>query len=85
MKDTEKTLKVAFGENWTELIELDKSRRPIGSGCIAQVYHGKLLKPTRLQPAGEVTAAGFTAPPQATSHNPQSEELIIFLMLMTCW
>jgi hypothetical protein len=40
--DTDKTLRLAFGDKWTEVIELDESRRPIGSGCIAQVYHGKV-------------------------------------------
>ena len=60
--DTDKTLKEAFGENWTDKIELDESRRPIGSGCIAQVYHGKLLKPSELKPAGEEIAVKVVHP-----------------------
>ena len=36
----EKTLREEFGVDWENLLEID--RKPIGSGCIAQVYKGKL-------------------------------------------
>lgn len=35
----EATLDLAFGPEWRDSIELDQSK-PIGSGCIAQVYKG---------------------------------------------
>ncbi|KAJ8525291.1 hypothetical protein ON010_g15825 [Phytophthora cinnamomi] len=38
---TEDALRMAFGEHWRELMELDT--QPIGSGCIAQVYRGRIL------------------------------------------
>lgn len=60
--DTDKTLKEAFGDDWSSQIELDESRRPIGSGCIAQVYHGKLLKPSGLKPVGEEVAVKIVHP-----------------------
>lgn len=37
---TEETLAAALGDDWSRMLELD--REPIGSGCIAQVYRGKL-------------------------------------------
>ncbi len=45
--ETEKTLSTAFGGNWDRVLTLDKSHRPIGSGCIAQVYHGYLHEPMK--------------------------------------
>ena len=36
------TIKTAFGDDWREHIELDPN--PIGAGCIAQVFKGKLKK-----------------------------------------
>jgi aarF domain-containing kinase len=38
--DTKDALELALGKNWESIIELE--RTPIGSGCIAQVYRGKL-------------------------------------------
>ena len=38
----EATLDLAFGKEWREILEIDQSK-PIGSGCIAQVYRGKYL------------------------------------------
>ncbi|TYZ59841.1 hypothetical protein PybrP1_005477 [[Pythium] brassicae (nom. inval.)] len=38
---TEEALRMAFGADWAATIAL--SRQPIGSGCIAQVYRGRLL------------------------------------------
>lgn len=38
---TEEALALAFGADWRDVLEL--SREPIGSGCIAQVYRGRLL------------------------------------------
>ena len=40
----EATLDLAFGKEWREVLELDKTK-PIGSGCIAQVYKGTFKKP----------------------------------------
>uniref|UniRef100_K3WPJ5 Protein kinase domain-containing protein n=1 Tax=Globisporangium ultimum (strain ATCC 200006 / CBS 805.95 / DAOM BR144) TaxID=431595 RepID=K3WPJ5_GLOUD len=37
---TEDALCMAFGDNWADVMELQKE--PIGSGCIAQVYRGRL-------------------------------------------
>lgn len=39
-KQVEKTLNEAFGENWKEKIDIDPN--PIGAGCVAQVFKGKL-------------------------------------------
>ncbi|TMW55168.1 hypothetical protein Poli38472_013930 [Pythium oligandrum] len=39
-KETEQVLRMAFGRKWRE--QLDIESEPIGSGCIAQVYKGKL-------------------------------------------
>lgn len=38
---TEDALRLAFGADWTAVLAL--SRQPIGSGCIAQVYRGRLV------------------------------------------
>lgn len=38
----EKTLRDAFGPNWSDTLKIDKV--PIGSGCIAQVYKGSLVQ-----------------------------------------
>lgn len=38
--ETEDALRMAFGAKWTDIFDLE--REPIGSGCIAQVYRGKL-------------------------------------------
>ena len=38
MKTVENTLTTAFGEGWREHLKLED--KPIGSGCIAQVYKG---------------------------------------------
>ena len=40
---TEKVLREAYGDNWREKIDLDHI--PIGSGCIGQVYKGKVKTP----------------------------------------
>ncbi|CAH1777512.1 unnamed protein product [Owenia fusiformis] len=37
---TKKTFERAFGKRWrTILVKFDNNRKPVGSGCIAQVYH----------------------------------------------
>jgi len=41
-EETEKKLTKAYGENWQSIIEIE-DRVPIGSGCIAQVYKGRLV------------------------------------------
>jgi len=44
--DTVRAMEEAFGENWeTDVIELEKE--PIGSGCIGQVYKGRLWKKSK--------------------------------------
>lgn len=45
-KFTEHTLNEAFGREWSEILEIEKES--IGSGCIAQVYRGKLKSDGRL-------------------------------------
>ena len=42
--ETEKLLISELGENWRSLVKIDDT--PIGSGCIAQVYKGILLRDT---------------------------------------
>ncbi|CEG38038.1 atypical abc1 abc1-c protein kinase [Plasmopara halstedii] len=39
-KQTEDALKMAFGKDWRDTLEIDS--QPIGSGCIAQVYRGRI-------------------------------------------
>lgn len=39
---TEATLTEVFGSHWRETVEIDPV--PIGSGCVAQVYHGRLVR-----------------------------------------
>ena len=48
-KDTKRILREELGSAM-EALELDPT--PIGSGCVAQVYRGKLLEPTPLYPKG---------------------------------
>jgi aarF domain-containing kinase len=40
LKHTMATLDNALGKDWTDKLRLDP--HPVGSGCIAQVYHGYL-------------------------------------------
>jgi len=47
---TERILRQSLGDNYKDLIHLDP--KPIGSGCIAQVYKGILQQPTALFPQG---------------------------------
>ena len=64
-KDTEITLKKEFGDDWQDKLTLDKSRVPIGSGCIAQVYHGFLKEaggPHGLRKAGQEVAVKIVHP-----------------------
>ncbi|KAG1713299.1 hypothetical protein DVH05_001019 [Phytophthora capsici] len=39
-EQTEDALRMAFGNNWRDVVEVDSE--PIGSGCIAQVYRGRI-------------------------------------------
>lgn len=39
---TQDALEMAYGSNWKDVMEIDS--RPIGSGCIAQVYRGRIKK-----------------------------------------
>ena len=50
---TEDTLKRAWGDDWQSKVTLDESRLPIGSGCIAQVYHGHMKEASGLHDAGK--------------------------------
>ena len=47
-KETEKILMEQFGEKGLEALDINST--PIGSGCIAQVYQGKLKEPSVLYP-----------------------------------
>ncbi|KAL3903893.1 MAG: hypothetical protein SGILL_010273, partial [Bacillariaceae sp.] len=49
-KETTKILKEELGDKGLETLEIRKT--PIGSGCIAQVYQGKLLEPSKHYPKG---------------------------------
>jgi aarF domain-containing kinase len=49
-EETEKILKDQFGEKGLEALELKST--PIGSGCIAQVYQGRLKEPSIQYPKG---------------------------------
>ncbi|KAE9032109.1 hypothetical protein PR003_g9678 [Phytophthora rubi] len=40
-EQTEDALRMAFGDQWREVMEVHS--QPIGSGCIAQVYRGRIL------------------------------------------
>lgn len=45
--ETDRALAAAFGEAWaTEVLALAEGRAVLGSGCIAQVYRGRLLNVT---------------------------------------
>jgi aarF domain-containing kinase len=59
-KDTEKLLKSELGENWREIMDLEL--KPIGSGCIAQVYKGTLKEPTPHFPKGTELAVKVQHP-----------------------
>jgi len=48
---TKQLLEKELGSNWEDIIKLS-SKQPIGSGCIAQVYQGTLLKSTPTMPEG---------------------------------
>ncbi|GMF11952.1 unnamed protein product [Phytophthora lilii] len=39
-QQTEDALRMAFGDKWRDVLEVDSD--PIGSGCIAQVYRGRI-------------------------------------------
>lgn len=58
---TEDTLKRAWGDDWQSKVTLDESRLPIGSGCIAQVYHGHMKAASGLHDAGKEVRGGNTA------------------------
>ena len=53
-EETKKILKEQFGEKGMEALELHST--PIGSGCIAQVYQGRLKEPSMLYPEGTKVA-----------------------------
>jgi len=48
-KHTSKLLKAALGD-WEKFLHIEE-QRPIGSGCIAQVYKGTLKSPQKIMPA----------------------------------
>jgi aarF domain-containing kinase len=49
---TDTILRQSLGDNYNEIIDLDPKAKPIGSGCIAQVYKATLKQPTSLFPSG---------------------------------
>jgi hypothetical protein len=52
--ETEQILGSELGENGLKALSIEK--KPIGSGCIAQVYQGRLLEPSLYYPKGTVVA-----------------------------
>ena len=70
-RHTEETLAAMFGPEWSERLRLE--RKPIGSGCIAQVYRGQVLVP-RGRPltslAGGQAAAKLASAPGADPAKP---------------
>jgi aarF domain-containing kinase len=49
---TDTTLRQSLGDNYSDIINLDPNAKPIGSGCIAQVYKATLKQSTSLFPSG---------------------------------
>ncbi|KAL8573382.1 hypothetical protein ACOMHN_032397 [Nucella lapillus] len=41
-RHTEHALRVAYGKRWHDVIKIDMTQQPLGSGCVAQVYKGYL-------------------------------------------
>ncbi|KAK7096681.1 hypothetical protein V1264_003757 [Littorina saxatilis] len=37
---TERALRTAYGKRWYQVLKIDKNQKPLGSGCVAQVYKG---------------------------------------------
>lgn len=60
-KQTKRTLEESFGKDVHNLLEFEEDK-PIGSGCIAQVYKAKLKKATDLYPAGTDVAVKVCHP-----------------------
>mmetsp|Transcript_25414 Transcript_25414/g.73516 ORF Transcript_25414/g.73516 Transcript_25414/m.73516 type:complete len:554 (+) Transcript_25414:81-1742(+) len=60
-KETERILEASFGKDVHNLFEFDEEK-PIGSGCIAQVYKAKLKKATDLYPVGTDVAVKVCHP-----------------------
>jgi len=60
-KDTDKLLRETLGEDWRDTIDL-VGEDPIGSGCIGQVYKGRLAKDVGLHPKGMVVAVKIQHP-----------------------
>lgn len=77
-KETEQLLKEAYGEQYRDIFEFETTTKegngkkdngkknggykPIGSGCVAQVYKAKLKKDTTLLPSGSDVAIKVTHP-----------------------
>lgn len=55
MATVERTLRENLGDNWKELLELEPE--PIGAGCIAQVFKGKIIDSKILQEIRNNTAS----------------------------
>jgi predicted unusual protein kinase regulating ubiquinone biosynthesis (AarF/ABC1/UbiB family) len=58
--ETERLLDQELGKNWRSLIDMETE--PIGSGCIAQVYKGKLIDATPTFPRGTTLAVKVQHP-----------------------
>eukprot|EP00535_Pseudo-nitzschia_heimii_P013652 CAMPEP_0197197278 /NCGR_PEP_ID=MMETSP1423-20130617/32787_1 /TAXON_ID=476441 /ORGANISM="Pseudo-nitzschia heimii, Strain UNC1101" /LENGTH=663 /DNA_ID=CAMNT_0042651097 /DNA_START=217 /DNA_END=2204 /DNA_ORIENTATION=- len=66
-KHTERTMIESYGEDWEEKIELQEI---IGSGCIAQVYKGKILKEHEGGNGGDDTSDASVAVCQPRKERP---------------
>ena len=68
--ETEKLLEASYGKDYMDLFEFESGKefrkkdkiRPIGSGCIAQVYKAKLKKSIGILPVGSEVAIKVTHP-----------------------
>jgi aarF domain-containing kinase len=62
-EETQKILRDQLGERGLEALEIvHTGKGPIGSGCIAQVYQGRLLQPTPHHPVGTKVAVKVQHP-----------------------
>ena len=43
----------SFGPEWRKEIDITTTDKPIGSGCVAQVYRGRLVKANGLLKPGQ--------------------------------
>mmetsp|Transcript_15392 Transcript_15392/g.34488 ORF Transcript_15392/g.34488 Transcript_15392/m.34488 type:complete len:594 (-) Transcript_15392:420-2201(-) len=60
-EDTEHMLEAEFGTEWQDLLDLP-NQRPIGSGCVGQVYRGRLKRTIGFHPKGTEVAVKIQHP-----------------------